>query len=995
MKKSKRVFSFLMAMLMLFSTFSFLASAKAPYKDSALTIYDDLDRPTFTFDQCSSMLLDYIDKYLAENSTVLDLGVLGSLNLTSVDNILNDLSGAGSLTPLVFDTVDDMRGLNNKSIQTYRRTSTPAATADTNVIYSIIQYVNDNKDEFVKFIDGSFDWGIAASNETLNETKNFNVNQTLKELLFKQAYPGTVVPKPVNETADNMIQQIIVNFITGSNFPQLTGSVNLNSETGTAYDFLENLLQDGYNLVLVPMLNKDLKRAVREFCGVVYDDPAAYPNGDESNLNEYAAIFDIDFVVPVHTFAAGTTLVSDLNSIFAEIVNAILKSYSGWVAGGNSHVLENLASVAKAVLKQTDSKIFAEYVSRASDAEIDAMNNQQLFSYLLRSFLNSTVGTMNIPAAADTLIEVVWYALKEVLAEKVPKINYSAIPQTLDSILYMLADLAVYFINQTVDMNPAFGTTPGTGLLLYGQGFDNTLTSVMAWVKTNYGGLLNLSLTGTDGWADLNTLVTAVIPANWINGFTNVKTLVKTQVLQSVLDINTTTLFALFDHVAGNDLSSKTIKKVLLESIAKVINIIFPGAVLTTYTTFDQIIDNTQLKGTAERLAEQLNSRSTSIIPVLLPLVNRAIGASAPEGYKNLTITLPKQISAATVFTIRNVSTGVNTGATNKAGVFTQDSLYKIKIASIKTNISAITPTNLVGTIINGGESVNCMLSGTFAANQVLMVTLTYDIYTELGTKLTSNSLTAMAFSYISTVIDDGTNYTTLDPNTLNTHTLKYKNVYCNQDYNLAILALQDQFIIQRATTNDSVNSLAATVSRTFPSVNATLIANGVTAAPWAGNFTTTFDGGFWSIPAFTVDPAATRPDDGAYRSNFSYSATKTDLLSTPETFAVTNYVVFYNDFGLPALLSAELNAKRDPANYSDPDAWNEYIFALKNAIGVTYRPKTASTFMTTIAPAYEDAVQMLNDAVTALEATEITSPPFALQTALDSIEPSNAGLSY
>lgn len=995
MKKSRRILSFLVAVLMLISTFSAMAGALAPYKDSAIpsSAYNDLDQPALSLNQCSSMLLDYVDKILAEKNIILDLGVFGTLDLTSVDKALGDsyfiLSGVD--WNHFRGILGDLRDLDNSAISTYRRASTPAAGADTNVIYSLIEFLCDNRAIFSKIIDGAADWGI------LNQYVDFsgvNVNQSIKELLFKQANPGAAVPEPVNESADNMIQQIITNLVAGSAVPQLAGSIDLNG-SAVAYDFMDKLMQDAYNLVLVPMLNTDLKKAVREFCGVAYDDPA-YPEGDESNLNEYAAVFDIDYVVPAHTFAAGATVMSELNNILYDITDAVTLTYTGWAAGDNVLLLGNLASAAKYVLKNTDSGFFEDYIAKATDAEIDAMNNQQLFSYIIRSVLNSAVDTMNIPAGADSLVKVAWYALKEVLAEKVPQNDYSAEPQTLDGLLNMLGDLAVYYINQTADMNPAAGALPGEGLLPYGQTFDVTLTAIMSWVKTNFGGLIFRVITGTDGWADINTLMAEVIPANWINGFTNVKTLVKTQVLQSVLDLNTAGLFALFDHVEGNDLSSKTIKKVVLERAAKLLNLVTPGALKSTYTTFDALISNAELKIVFEMVCFQIYTRRLQLVPAVLPLAAKALGLSTPQRFENLSLILPHQISAATTFQIRNDSAGINTGATNKDGIFAQDSLYKIRINTVASNIPAITPTDLGGTFINGGESVNCTLSGTFAANQVLIVTVSYDVFTEIGTKLTDTPLTALGFTYISGALDDGLTDVTLDPNSDNTHSLKYKNIYCNQDYTLADLAAQDRFVIKRATTSLTDNNSTATVTRTSASVHAALAANGITAAPFT-NISTTYDGGTWNIMPFAVDSAAGRPADGAYLSTFVYSASKTYFLKTAETFTVPHYVVFYDDFGLPGLLESELNAKRDPADYSDSALWDEYIFALRNAVSVQYRPRTASTFMAAIAPAYQDAVQMLNETITALEASALLDDPLApVPQVIDAINPSNPpGMSY
>ncbi|MEI6578411.1 MAG: hypothetical protein WCN92_02975 [Eubacteriales bacterium] len=663
----------------------------------------------------------------------------------------------------------------------------------------------------------------------------------------------------------------------------------------------------------------------------------------------------------------------------------------------------SVASAVKYVLALPGISFFKEYVAVATPAEIELMDNQQLFSYVVRSLLNSSIDEMNIPADADTLMEVAWYALKEVLAQKNPQTDYSAQPKTLDGVLFMLSDILVYTINQAADMNPTYGTLPGTGLVPFGMGLDNTLTFVMNWVKLNYGGLFNLPFSPLDtGWQTLDKIVFAVARTNWlpvsING--SCKTLVVNRILEDILTLDTSSLFALFTHRADSEFATKTIKTILVESVARLFNLFFPGAFNTTYASFEELISNAKLMSIVEGLIYQLYTRRASILPAVLPLGTTVLGINKPEEYTNPAIALPNQVSVNTTFQIRNDSSGVNTGATNKAGTFTQDSLYKIKIVSVTPTFNAsanvITVNNLVGTTINGGEAVNCTLSCTnWPAGNVLMVSVTYDVYTELGTKLTSNPLTAMAFSYVSGTVDDGSNYFTVETNPNNTHTMYYKNLYLTQ--NSGVSSISDAEVqVRRTTTSDTVNQTAATISRTASTVNASLV--GVTPASFT-NASTTYNGGTWNFPVYSVSPTAVKPADGVYTSTFTYSATATGTdAGSVENWAMLNkqYVVVYNDFGLSGLLSSEISAQRDPTNYSDSAAWDEYIFWLQNAVGYQYQPRTASTFFTNgRAGGYEEAVDELKTAVTNLEKSELAAGVTPLRTALDGFQPLNTGLAY
>lgn len=1000
MKKGKRILSFLMAIVIMSSFLGVAASAKAEYKDAAIadSQYDDFDKPSFTLNQLSSMVLDYVDKMLAEanadGSLIIDLSVLGELNLGSIDSALDDIYGLlnGAAFTLFKGLLGDLKDLKKDAIASARRRSTPAATADLQVIRSLILFLSDNRAILSKIVDGSLNMGIANSFVDLSD---FNVNQMIKEALFEAAYPDTPVPDPVTQTVDQMVQDLIDGLIA-ENVPGLAGKINFANSTAVTYDFIDTLLLDAYNGVLVDLLNTDVKKIIRELCGVVYDPNNPDDPGDESNLNEYAQVLNIHYVVPEYVLPDGATFISQLNNILAQLVSVMTVNYTAWVAGDNSNLLGNFAAAAKYVLALTDSSFFAPYVAKATAAELDAMDNQQLFAYIVRSGLNTGVDNMNIPASADTLTKVAWHAVREVMANLVPQFDYSAQPMTLDGILFMLADLIVYALNRAADFNPNSAAMPGEGLLAYGQGIDATVLAAVNYIRINYGGLVNLTLSTTDGWAALDTIIFSIIQTNWlpvsVDG--SIRELIINRILRDILELDINNVLALFERRADSELNSKTFKKLLVDIVARVINLVFPNAMLLTYTSLEQALSNAELKGVVERLLLALNNRKDQILPALLPILAELMDLSIPQQFEAPELRLPRQIGAATSFVINNESMGLNTGFTDKNGNFAQDSLYKIQIVSLTSSIPAINLSNLAGTVINGGDSVNCNISGTFTANGRLMVEMTYDVYTELGTKLTEFPLTARAFAFISGASDDGNNYQTLNPNTKNTHSAVYKSLYVNQ--NMSMKSLEDlQFGIRREKTT-TADTQKASVSRSAAAVNAALA--GVTPADFPGIAETTKDGGSWYFRLYSVADGAVRPADGAYSSTFTYVATKTRISGGgEETFPLLNksYVVFYDDFGLPGLLNEELNKRREQSNYNGEAEWNEYIDAMLNAMAVVYRPRQASTFMTQIAPLYEPAKQTLLDAIVDLEYTEKATSVEVLRAALDAIRPDNEGLEW
>lgn len=995
MNKAKKVLSFLLALVMLSSIFGVVASAKAPYLDGAILTsqYDDHDKPSFSTNQLASMVCDFLDDLLEEQDIYEDLSVLGQIDLRSIDTALRDIySLIGTATGIGIGLVGDLKNLKRDMLKDVRRTNTPAATADLNVLNALFAFLGnkDNREIVGKLVKGNLNMGIIDNFFTLD----LDVNQMLKELLFEEAYKDTPVPEPVNVTVDQMVEDLITALLVGTEeepgfAPGLDGYINIATSTKPAYDFIEDLLQVAYNVILVPLLNEDLKEIIRELCGVV--------DGDESNLNEFAQILNINYVVPEHVFPAGSTLIGELNNIAYEIISAVTIGYTAWEPGGAEKILGNLTNAAKYIFALAGDGIFADYIPTKSVDEIYAMNSQQLFSYIVRSALNQEIEYMLIPEDADTLTKILWYAVKDLNDHNIPNVNYSAVPKTLEGALDMLGDYIAYELNKKIDMNPTKGGAPGEGLIAYGLGFDGTLLAITEYARVNYGGLLNLSLSSTDPWAVLDTVVFSIINSNWlptsIGGSS--KELIVNRLVRDALELNVENLFALLDRNPASELATKTVKKLLVDTVAKLFNLIFPGAFLTTYTSLEQVLTNNELGSIVERLLDQLNVRKAQLLPALLPLLGELMGIAVPQKFKAPSLGLPTQIGSGLTIQINNESEGVNTGHRDKNGAFSQDALYKIRIVSLTSDVPGLNITNLAGTTINGGERVNATLSGSFGADQVLALTMEYDVYTEEGGKLTDEPLTLMAYSYISSAKDDTDNWTEYDTEGHNNHTSYYKSFYFNQNAGAgSINATRVRFKRPETSTSDNADS---TISRKKANLPAALSNAGITAAPFP-NFGTNKDGGTWDKQILQADSDTfTTPAFGKYTADFEYHATTTKsgvINKREETWNHNNrtFFFFYDDHGLPGLFRSELGKLRNPADY-DFFAWEDYVAAMKNAASVVYRPKLASNFQTHVMPSFEPAVDYLEEAIEYLESTQVGASVDALKTAMDAVVPDNGDL--
>lgn len=314
------------------------------------------------------------------------------------------------------------------------------------------------------------------------------------------------------------------------------------------YDFIEALMQQAYNYILVPVLNRDTRPWLRKLCGVVYDDakyrrqiydsatqtwidnPTYDPTYDgdvpaDNSGNIYAKLFNIDAVVPYISVPSGTTLVDYFNTILGQFLDAICivkrgvttPAYDGtpvswtWDETGNSVLFDNICNVARFVIAVTGDLFFSEKISVPAVADIMAMNNQQIVAFVVRAILNSSVSWMYIEDEYQTVADVGYRAVEQLAWQDIPQFTYTKPERTsyssdaeyydavVNKALDILFDVAVYNLNSDIDMVPASGNDPvgQAGLLQYQKdtgSYENNLVQIAAWAVSKYGSILALDL---------------------------------------------------------------------------------------------------------------------------------------------------------------------------------------------------------------------------------------------------------------------------------------------------------------------------------------------------------------------------------------------------------------------------------------------------------------------------------------------------------------------
>ena len=1015
MKKMKRLLAVILASLLILSSATAAASAYQAYKDDALTKYDFTDSPVLTTEQYASMILDYADKALAKLNFKKDLPVIGTLDATSINNALSSVYTIGK-KKAILNLAGDAKHLKVDMLKDRRRGSHP----DVDVIKSVLEFLgNDDNRNIIKKVvvgglgkykrSGGLGLGVADSFVKID----LNVEVMLRELIWGLAYPNTAYNS--STTVDTMVQTIIQNALAGVPIipESVRNLVDLNS-TKSTYDFIEDLLQAAYNDMAVPMLNEQvipwLEMQIR--C-------------DETGT--LADLFNTGYQVQTYTVPAGSTLVGELNNIAGQIVNGLLKGYTGWVDGDNSKLTDNVVSVARFVLKKTGGYFFPDWQKHiATSEEIDAMSKEELIAYIARSVINGAVGYMYIPEDVTTVVGVTWEAVKQLMAQFLPERDYSNYPKTIDGILDMLADYVAYNVNPGIDLNA--GSLKEA--LNYGSGFEGMLTTAVQWLKADpqfYTGLLpDTTVDTSNGWKALDDIIfklldKSLLPAKFANSGseTILKDVVYSVLNGLILNQDLTCLTDLFERNQNGAFATQTVKKSIVRLVTDILNAIIPGTITTKYyDSLDAIVKNGALGEIVYALLGSLNTNKGKLVPPIVNIVAQVMGLSAKSKFGRMEFSGPTRVKGSYSVTLYNGSKGINGGYTDANGNFTRDKLYRYRIANIAAvaydlngSTSAFGTTGVnVGDIINGGDSKTLTVNPVNADDKVIALTVSYFILLEDDSSLTGETpITATFYTYKTRDVNDDENYSKNDHNEpTKAHTAG------NTSKNKFELTYPYAGFISQNDSPDAISKVKSTISR----YEATFHGNGASAWQQTSTFKngsnayfedmlfTKDDGSTqrgWTIVTKNEDTHATyhfwdakegvkREDipNGTYVIRFSVKAQSTRSSGADHVWEYDIPIFVYNDYEVPAKYKQYSGEQRQRSNYSaDADAeWTEYQIALAAAANYTLRQKLKNNFSNAAyLAAYEAIANRLDAAAAALDAKMVSSSVDSLKTAVEAVQ--------
>ena len=1017
MSNAKRFLSVILAMIMVLSTLVVGASAYSAYKDDAIkNQYNKLDKPVLTTEQYASAAVDELDRMLGKEQIKLeksDLYGIGELDLTSVDKTMESVYNF--VTGRTFETfkgmLGDLANLNANAFATVRRSS-----GDINVLYAVLQFLYDNKGIFVSYINQTINLGTILPS-VVDLSDYTDVNQLLKKMLYEVVYTTKdsagnkikpTVPKTVTESVDSMVQKLIDNLIA-QNLPELNGYTNISS--GTTYTFIDNALKKVFNSSLVlDALNGSVKDEIKKACGVEFQKNAdgsyvkdANGNKVEANrdhLNSYAKYLNIDYTYSGFTFTSASFM-SQLNNILGSFINLLLKpGVYTWKTGDNSVLMDNLVGLAKAVLINTGDDFFASYIKVATPEEVNKMSNEELIVYALRAIINGSVKGMYIPDDVTTIVDFAYYGMTQLLATSAPELDFSGYAHTIDTIIVMGVNYAIYSVNSAIDM----GLTYVSDM----NGVDQQLKVAAQYGIENYGGLLNgLSLSTSDsGWTTLNKIVDGLFGLNWLPTSANkdVKTFVIDNLIKKIANLDLKGVLDMFELSAfpsASDLN-KTPKAAVLDVVTRIVNIIFPGAFNTSATTFDALVTNAALANTVDAIFSDLYNYRVNLVKGALPIVCSVLSLTTAQEFKFPTVTCDKFIydkTGSPSFTIklRNNSSGINTGYTTASGAFVQDKLYTYEILSITSNSSVLKLTPDTTKVAAGQEAnISVAATSTYSGSNPFIVAITYNVLTEDGSNLTASPITEYVYSFISAAADD-------DSSKEVSYTKGNYHITGGPAYIYAS-SMRDLYRAQYTFKNTTANEVK----------DASVVAN--SSAPIKASYIAVKDEKF-DILGKTGD------QNGIAKSYIFETTAEYDALTPEEkeaawtaickvgtmtskqytynigakfgsTTASTAVKVFcYEEFGLGSLLSSEIGRHRQASNYSA--GWSDWEKAMKDAVDAVYSPFVQGAFRNTKAKKYQSAYTALKAAVETLDANEMAGGLDSTKAIMNSYAPSNEGKNY
>lgn len=991
LNKLLRFISVIMAAAILAGTLSVGAAAlHHPYLDSDLqSNYNSIDQVTLTADQQASLLLDKVDVMLEDKDIYIDIPIIGDIDLRSIDSALSsiyDLTGNwlyGSLT------VGDLTVLksNRSFISSARRTSTNLS--DVDVIDIVVQYIAACIPTLVNIIDDSFNWGMVRGFLPPKfRVIISDVPKYIKEEIWDALHPVNYEQYPSNTTLDSIVQFMLDNQLGGKReavmgFPGVLPGFDVDLETADGYRMLEEAIYCALNEYVVPVINGDLKKVIRE---------AVIANSQKGG--DLGQLVNIDYVVAEYSFDKSKGLMEQLNTVLGTVVNQMLTD-------GANNALFTWSFTPAAGETQADLlednifRLIKVIIPLGGDENYDLTGKglHDLLNYVAISAVEEFVKHMSLDPTLR-MDQVAYLGLRELAASVLPEKSYPEQPASgtlyndyREAILGIAADLGIYYFNNMFDFN----CDPDAGV----DGFVNACAE---WGLDFAEGLVDVSTISetSTGWDKIDAVLWSIIPKDWIpygtmfanNGVAGTandltfRSLIN-YFLDSIFNCEFENFYTFFAHNSSSTLDTLTLRQTLINVVTGVVNNAFPGTLPTNITCFEDLMDTDTLKNIVKDLIISIKDKKSVIIPTALNMITVFTGASKEQSLGKADIDIDERVycengavPSGKNIRITNLSKGVNRGWRDQAGVLHQDAMYKIKPIAVTCDNSGVTLAAIPSdTVINANGFYDVAVSGTVSGNSEVRFDLTYDILDEAGAVINPTHLVASVYSYFYTQKGnyEATSLATGEANKVSMDSFPTY-LYMTDIYDAAVFSIM-------ATNNGSLLGNAAkdirraVVTGTMPAeLSANNPESGYIVRLDAASLTVDAYG---SVNPYVLDRDPDNPQPyGIYDLSIQFEICAKDASSGTLTEARDHKLVVYNDFGLPGLLRRVMNANRQSADYLNASAeWAAYQSALSAGYALVHgNPDHTKMFACVSSPdgsdnAYKAAADAVNAAVEALDA--------------------------
>ncbi len=308
---------------------------------------DDEALAKILVDWLNADILPGLQEDLASDDTVKSILKIVSIDVSSVDKIINSLyalattTGLGDISNLKEDSL-----VFKKASSVFQKATlkTVENSGNLGVLHAVLQFLSDNTDLFKKVLAGKVNLGLlAAVNGLINDLiKDYISPAAIKEMLCDAIELDYETYK--SYTADEIVAVAFLKLLTGAETvsQEDAGKVmNL-----SIYGFLETYAGDIYANLLLDLLNNDARTALKDLA-------------EKDTTGKLNQVLNLEYEFKADTFdaylgAGKGNMVAQLNNLVISVLEIIVKPAElekiGLEKGGNEKLNDNLTKTFRYLL---------------------------------------------------------------------------------------------------------------------------------------------------------------------------------------------------------------------------------------------------------------------------------------------------------------------------------------------------------------------------------------------------------------------------------------------------------------------------------------------------------------------------------------------------------------------------------------------------------------------------------------------------------------------